>query len=141
MWSTLEPNCSCRHMVLASLNPACRNPVELSFLKETFVLQKMTFLVFLALSGIESFANEPTNVILILADDLGWSDTTLFGKTKLYETPNLERLAARGMKFNRAYSNSPLCSPTRASILTGQSVARHGSTAPQSPPGQSRFAT
>ena len=90
----------------------------------------MTFLVFLALSGIESFGNEPTNVILILADDLGWSDTTLFGKTKLYETPNLERLAARGMKFNRAYSNSPLCSPTRASILTGQSVARHGSTAP-----------
>ncbi len=73
----------------------------------------------------------PMNVIFILADDLGWSDTTLYGNTKLYETPNLERLSKRGMTFNRAYSNSPLCSPTRASILTGQNPTRHGSTAPQ----------
>lgn len=70
------------------------------------------------------------NVIFILADDLGWSDTTLYGTTRLYETPNIERLAKRGMTFTRAYSNSPLCSPTRASILTGQTPARHGSTAP-----------
>ena len=73
----------------------------------------------------------PTNVIFILADDLGWADTTLYGQTHLYETPNLERLAERGMVFTRAYANSPLCSPTRASILTGQTPARHGSTAPQ----------
>jgi len=72
----------------------------------------------------------PMNVIFILADDLGWSDTTLYGTTKLYKTPNIERLAKRGMTFTRAYSNSPLCSPTRASILTGQTPARHGSTAP-----------
>ena len=70
------------------------------------------------------------NVIFILADDLGWADTTLYGHTSLYETPNLERLAKRGMSFTRAYSNSPLCSPTRASVLTGQTPARHGSTAP-----------
>ncbi|NQV34155.1 MAG: sulfatase [Phycisphaeraceae bacterium] len=73
----------------------------------------------------------PMNVIFILADDLGWSDTTLYGHTSLYETPNLERLARRGMTFTRAYANSPLCSPTRASIMTGQLPARHGSTAPQ----------
>ncbi len=73
----------------------------------------------------------PMNVIFILADDLGWADTTLYGHTRLYETPNLERLAQRGMTFTRAYANSPLCSPTRASILTGQTPARHGSTAPQ----------
>ncbi|MDP7636937.1 MAG: sulfatase-like hydrolase/transferase, partial [Phycisphaerae bacterium] len=72
----------------------------------------------------------PMNVIFILADDLGWSDTTLYGNTSLYKTPNIERLAKRGMTFTRAYSNSPLCSPTRASILTGQTPARHGSTAP-----------
>ncbi|MBT3200030.1 MAG: sulfatase [Phycisphaerales bacterium] len=73
---------------------------------------------------------KPMNVVFILADDLGWSDTTLYGTTKLYKTPNIERLAKRGMTFTRAYSNSPLCSPTRASILTGQTPARHGSTSP-----------
>lgn len=71
------------------------------------------------------------NVVFIMADDLGWSDTTLYGTTALYETPNIERLAARGMTFTRAYTASPLCSPTRASILTGQTNARNGSTAPQ----------
>ena len=82
------------------------------------------------------FFAEPTlaaskpNVIFILADDLGWADTTLFGHTKFYQTPNLERLAALGMTFTRAYSCSPLCSPTRASILTGLSPARIGITAP-----------
>ena len=70
------------------------------------------------------------NIVFILADDLGWSDVTLYGKTKLYETPNLERLAARGITFTRAYAASPLCSPTRASILTGQTPARNGITAP-----------
>ena len=70
------------------------------------------------------------NVVLILADDLGWSDTTLFGTSKFYKTPNIERLAARGMTFTRAYSASPLCSPTRASILTGLNPARHGITSP-----------
>ncbi len=70
------------------------------------------------------------NVLFILADDLGYSDTTLFGTTSFYKTPNIARLAARGMTFSHAYSSSPLCSPTRASILTGLSPARHGITAP-----------
>ncbi|MBU3666579.1 MAG: sulfatase [Chthoniobacterales bacterium] len=75
-------------------------------------------------------ADTKPNVILILADDLGWSDTTLFGKTKLYQTPNIDRLAKRGMTFTRAYAASPLCSPTRASIMTGLNPARIGMTAP-----------
>ena len=70
------------------------------------------------------------NIVFILADDLGWADTTLYGHTKLYQTPNVERLARRGMTFTRAYSASPLCSPTRASILTGLSPARIGITTP-----------
>ena len=82
--------------------------------------------LFAALSGRADA--RPMNVILILADDLGWADTTLYGKTELYETPNLERLAQRGMVFTRAYSASPLCSPTRASIMTGQDPARNGFT-------------
>ncbi len=84
-----------------------------------------------ASAGAVHAEGKPLNVVLILADDLGWADTTLYSKTSLYETPNLERLAARGVTFNRAYSASPLCSPTRASIMTGQTPARNGSTAPQ----------
>ena len=79
---------------------------------------------------IEEKRKQP-NIIFILADDLGWADTTLYGHTKLYQTPNIERLAKRGMTFSRAYANSPLCSPTRASILTGQIPLRHGSTRPE----------
>lgn len=75
-------------------------------------------------------SESPPNVLFILADDLGWSDTTLYGTTRLYQTPNIERLSERGMTFTRAYSASPLCSPTRASILTGLSPARHGITTP-----------
>ncbi len=70
------------------------------------------------------------NIVFILADDLGWSDTTLFNTTKLYETPHIERLAARGMTFTHAYAASPLCSPTRSAILTGLNPARTGLTAP-----------
>ncbi|RPH83492.1 MAG: N-acetylgalactosamine 6-sulfate sulfatase, partial [Planctomycetaceae bacterium] len=83
-------------------------------------------LSFVGLAGGHGLATESDsarprpNVILILADDLGWSDTTPLGNTKLYRTPNLERLARRGVVFTRAYAASPLCSPTRASILTGQ---------------------
>jgi arylsulfatase A-like enzyme len=75
-------------------------------------------------------ADRPPNIVFILADDLGWSDTTLYGQTELYQTPNLERLAARGMIFDRAYTASPLCSPTRSSILTGLHPARTGLTTP-----------
>jgi len=70
------------------------------------------------------------NVLFILADDLGWSDTTLHGTTKFYQTPNVERLAKRGVTFTQAYSASPLCSPTRSAILTGLSPARTGITIP-----------
>lgn len=76
------------------------------------------------------FAAQPPNVIVILADDLGWSDTTLYGTATFYQTPNLERLAKRGMTFTRAYSASPLCSPTRSALLTGLSPARTGITTP-----------
>ena len=74
-------------------------------------------------------AAERPNVILMMADDVGWRDTTPYGST-FYETPNLERLAARGMLFTNAYAASPLCSPTRASVLTGQYPARLRLTTP-----------
>jgi arylsulfatase A-like enzyme len=69
------------------------------------------------------------NIIFVLADDLGWMDITVNG-SKYYDTPNMERLAKRGMVFKNAYTASPLCSPTRASILTGKYPARFHFTTP-----------
>ena len=72
--------------------------------------------------GCPAEASRP-NLILILADDLGWADTDLDGPS-YYETPNLRRLAKEGLRFTHGYAASPLCSPTRASIMVGQSPAR-----------------
>ncbi|HUT14168.1 MAG TPA: sulfatase, partial [Thermoguttaceae bacterium] len=69
------------------------------------------------------------NVVFMLADDLGWADTTVYGST-LYETPHIARLAKQGLTFTNAYAASPLCSPTRASILTGQYPGRLRLTTP-----------
>lgn len=63
------------------------------------------------------------NVVLILVDDLGWTDFACYGGD-LYETPNIDRLARDGMKFTQAYSSCTVCSPTRASLLTGKYPAR-----------------
>ena len=68
-------------------------------------------------------AKRPPNVVFILIDDLGWADLGCYG-SRFHETPNLDRLATRGMQFMQAYAASPLCSPTRASILTGRHPAR-----------------
>lgn len=68
-------------------------------------------------------AEDRPNVIFILADDLGWTDLGCYGSS-FYETPAIDRLAASGMRFTDAYSASPVCSPTRASILTGKNPAR-----------------
>ena len=90
----------------------------------------IVFLATLCLAASACAAEAKPNLVLILADDLGWADTTLYGHTRFYQTPNIERLAKRGMTFTRAYSASPLCSPTRSAILTGLSPARTGITTP-----------
>ena len=65
----------------------------------------------------------PPNIVFILADDLGWKDLGCYG-SEFYETPNLDRLAREGMRFTDAYASACVCSPTRASLLTGKSPAR-----------------
>ena len=67
------------------------------------------------------------NIVFILADDLGYRDLGCFGST-YYKTPNIDALSKRGMIFTQAYAANPLCSPSRASILTGQYPARIGMT-------------
>ncbi len=76
-------------------------------------------------------AAEPAkpNILFIMADDLGWRDLGCFG-SKFYQTPNIDKLAARGVMFTQAYAANPLCSPTRSSVLTGLWPARIGITAP-----------
>jgi arylsulfatase A-like enzyme len=63
------------------------------------------------------------NFVFILVDDMGWMDIGANG-SRFYETPNVDRLAREGMRFTQAYAASPICSPTRASILTGKNPAR-----------------
>lgn len=67
------------------------------------------------------------NIITILIDDLGWRDLTCYGSS-FYETPHLDRLAAEGMRFTDAYASCPVCSPTRASLMSGKYPARVGVT-------------
>ncbi|MCC7491928.1 MAG: sulfatase [Fimbriimonadaceae bacterium] len=67
------------------------------------------------------------NIVFFLLDDLGWRDLSCYGST-FYETPHLDRLAAQGMRFTDAYAACPVCSPTRASLLTGRYPARVGIT-------------
>lgn len=82
------------------------------------------------------------NVILFLVDDMGWMDCEPYG-SEYYETPNMTRLASQSMRFTDAYA-VPLCSPTRATIQSGQYSARHGVTTasghqPAAPEGASRY--
>lgn len=73
--------------------------------------------------------SERPNIIHILADDLGWRDASIYG-SETFHTPNIDRLAEKGILMSEAYAASPLCTPTRAAMLTGQTVSRIRITSP-----------
>ena len=79
--------------------------------------------------GIPADQERSPNIVFILADDLGWADTTPYGST-FHETPNIQGLAEEGMRFTNAHSTSPVCSPARASLMTGLYAERLGMTQP-----------
>ena len=87
---------------------------------------KKSILSLLIASAITSFA-APTNILLIMADDLGWWDTRFQGNKDL-ETPYLDQFVKEGMIFPQGYAASPVCTPTRAAMMTGISPARLGIT-------------
>jgi arylsulfatase A-like enzyme len=92
------------------------------------IYTKLRIIVFflLAAIGIQSAAAQPSskpNIVFFLVDDLGWTDVEPFG-TSFYETPNIKKLAAGSMRFTNAYAACPVCSPTRASIMSGKYPAR-----------------
>ncbi len=78
---------------------------------------------FQATAAAEANGASAPNVVLILADDLGVSDLACYGRQD-HATPRLDRLAAEGMRFTTAYCGQPICSPTRAALMTGRAPAR-----------------
>lgn len=79
--------------------------------------------LFLQVGCTNSELSRKPNIIFILADDLGWRDLGFMG-SEFYETPNLDKLASESMVFTNAYAASPICSPSRAAILSGKHPAR-----------------
>lgn len=92
---------------------------------------KLVYSASAVLFSVSSFAqNQVTqkpNIVFILADDLGYTDLSCMG-SKYYETPNIDKIASHGMVFTNGYAACQVCSPSRASILTGKFPARHGIT-------------
>ena len=84
------------------------------------------FLVFIFLQGFRniSLAQDMPNIVMIVADDLGYGDLGCYGND--IQTPNLDKLAAEGVRFTQFYSNGPECTPTRAALLTGRYQQRVG---------------
>lgn len=107
---------------LATTQAGCRR------LFPRHLLHRIATLVFIAVVGLstqtlsfaESKANSATrpNIVLILADDLGYGDLGCYGQ-KLIETPNLDRLAAQGIRFTQAYAGGPVCTASRSVLMTG----------------------
>ncbi|MDX1948693.1 MAG: sulfatase [Pirellulaceae bacterium] len=76
-------------------------------------------------AGENAPAGAKPNIVFILADDLGWTDLACQG-SKYYETPNIDRLAAQGVRFTDGYTCGPNCQPTRAALMSGQYCPRTG---------------
>lgn len=72
-------------------------------------------------------ATQKPNILVILIDDLGWADLSCYGSS-FHETPNLDQLAKSGVRFTNSYSANPVCSPTRAALMTGKAPQRVGIT-------------
>ncbi|NQT00763.1 MAG: sulfatase-like hydrolase/transferase, partial [Planctomycetes bacterium] len=94
----------------------------INYTRRSFLRVAGTTAASLAISGCalaaERAANRP-NIIMILVDDLGYGDLSSYG-AKDMQTPNIDKLIASGMRFDNFYANCPVCSPTRASLLTGR---------------------
>lgn len=91
-------------------------------------MKRFLWLLFCAIAIIANHATAAAakpNIIFILADDLGYTDLACYG-SKYYESPNLDRMAAEGLRFTSGYTCGPNCQPTRAALMTGQYGPRTG---------------
>ena len=85
------------------------------------------FILTFAVTTVSSAEKQAPNIVLILADDLGWADLGCYGH-RFHETPHIDRLSEQGIRFTQFYAPSPVCSSSRASLLTGMNPARTGIT-------------
>jgi arylsulfatase A-like enzyme len=91
-------------------------------------MKQIIILIILIIQGFLVLASKKTkrpNIILVMADDQGWGQTG-YSNHPILKTPNLDKMAENGLRFNRFYAGAPVCSPTRASVLTGRSNDRTG---------------
>lgn len=109
-----SPTIACARVVFGSLAPGSGLPAALA----VFFL---TALLLAAPCG----AKQRPNILFVMADDMGWGQTGYRGHPVL-KTPNLDSMAAGGLRFERFYAGAPVCSPTRATVLTGRANDRTG---------------
>src|SRR5512144_2102969 len=91
-------------------------------------MNRLIFLIVLSLAVVAQAAEQSAaqpNIVIILADDLGWGDLGCYGHPSI-RTPNLDRMAAEGMRFTDFYSAAEVCTPSRAALLTGRYPIRSG---------------
>lgn len=95
-------------------------------MKQLFRLSLLTYTLVFCVSLFGAQQTSP-NILILFIDDLGWTDIGVNGSS-FHETPNIDALAASGINFKRSYSANPVCSPTRAALLTGKAPQRVGIT-------------
>ena len=95
------------------------------FIKITSVSTVFTSISEMCVKATQAATTNKPNILLIYADDLGYHDLACYGNT-YHETPNIDKLCSKGMKFTNAYSCGPVCAPSRACLISGQYVTRHG---------------
>src|ERR1041385_5345093 len=86
---------------------------------ETRTQMKYASFLALIISSLTASAAQKPNIIFILADDLGYGDVSCFGQKK-FQTPNIDRLAAEGMKLTAHYAGNNVCAPSRCSLMSGK---------------------
>lgn len=107
--------------------PKCTFPLIIRKLALVCLMMNLSLVMKASINPETKKEVKPPNIVFILADDLGWGELSSYGNN-FNETPNLDNLTSNGKKFTNAYAAAPVCSPTRASIMTGQYPARVGIT-------------
>ena len=90
------------------------------------VLTALRFAIVAAFALLSSNADAKPNILVILADDLGWGELGCQGFTQQIPTPNIDSIAKNGVRFTSGYVSGPYCSPTRAGFMTGRYQQRFG---------------
>src|SRR4051812_31624897 len=85
----------------------------------TLLLALAVWPVAVAAARAETAAPKKPNVVFVLADDLGYAEVGCYGQKKI-RTPNLDRMAAQGLRFTQFYAGSPVCAPSRCALMTGK---------------------